>query len=160
VRAFAHTSVFGYFFYFCDLLKFSKKELLMEVTVMQEQGRVPVTVLQVAGKTDSASAEEFQDKVMQVIDAGARYLVLDLSKVPYMSSAGLRVLQEIFSKLRSLSAGDSDAETYRKIADGSYKSPHLKVLNPSKEVLEVLKMSGFDMLVSIEKDLKTAVASF
>jgi len=27
-------------------------------------------------------------------------------------------------------------------------------------VLDILKMSGFDMLVSIEKDLKTAVASF
>ena len=132
----------------------------MEVTVMQEQGRIPVTVLQVAGKTDSASADEFQKKIMEVIDAGARYLVLDLSKVPYMSSAGLRVLQEVFSKLRSLSASESDKEMYRKIADGSFKSPHLKLLNPTKEVLEVLKMSGFDMLVSIERDLKTAVASF
>jgi len=132
----------------------------MEITVMQEQGRVPVTVLQVAGKTDSASAEEFLKKIMEVIEAGARHLVLDLSKVPYMSSAGLRVLQEVFSKLRSLSASESDQEMYRKIADGSFKSPHLKLLNPTKEVLEVLKMSGFDMLVSIEKDLKAAVASF
>jgi len=132
----------------------------MEVTVMQEQGRIPVTVLQVAGKTDSASADEFQKKIMEVIDAGARYLVLDLSKVPYMSSAGLRVLQEVFSKLRSLSASESDKDMYRQIADGSYKSPHLKLLNPTKEVLEVLKMSGFDMLVSIENDLKKAVASF
>ena len=132
----------------------------MEITVMQEQGRVPVTVLQVAGKTDSVSAEEFHKKIMEVIDAGARYLVLDLSKVPYMSSAGLRVLQEVFSKLRSLSASGSDKEMYRQIADGSYKSPHLKLLNPTKEVLEVLKMSGFDMLVSIENNLKTAVTSF
>jgi anti-anti-sigma factor len=132
----------------------------MEITVMQEQGRVPVTVLQVAGKTDSGSADEFQRKIMEVIDAGARYLVLDLSKIPYMSSAGLRVLQEVFSKLRSLSASESDKEMYKKIADGSFKSPHLKLLNPTKEVLEVLRMSGFDMLVSIEHDLKTAVASF
>jgi anti-anti-sigma factor len=132
----------------------------MEITVMQEQGRVPVTVLQVAGKTDSSSADEFQQKIMEVIDAGARYLVLDLSKIPYMSSAGLRVLQEVFSKLRSLSASESDKEMYRQIADGSFKSPHLKLLNPTKEVLEVLRMSGFDMLVSIERDLKTAVASF
>lgn len=132
----------------------------MEITVMQEQGRVPVTVLRVAGKTDSASAEELHKKTMEVIDAGARYLVLDLSKVPYMSSAGLRVLQDVFSKLRSLSASESDKEMYRQIADGSFKSPHLKLLNPTKEVLEVLKMSGFDMLVSIERDLRTAVASF
>jgi anti-anti-sigma factor len=132
----------------------------MDITVSQEQGRVPVTVLHVAGKTDSASADELEKKVMEVIDAGARCLVLDLSKLPYMSSAGLRVLQEVFSKLRSLSENESDKEMYRKINDGTFKSPHLKLLNPTREVLEVLKMSGFDMLVSIEKDLKTAVASF
>ena len=132
----------------------------MDVTVSQEDGRVPVTVIQVAGETDSASANEFETKVMEVIDAGARYLVLDLSKVPYMSSAGLRVLQQVFDKLRSLSSDESNKEVYRQINDGSYKSPYLKLLNPTKEVMEVLKMSGFDMLISIEKDLKTAVASF
>jgi anti-anti-sigma factor len=132
----------------------------MEIIVVQEQGRVPVTVLQVVGKTDSASANEFEQKVMEVIDAGARYLVLDLSKVPYMSSAGLRALQEIFNKLRSITGNESDKEMYRRINDGTFKSPNLKLLNPTKEVQEVLKMSGFDMLVSIESDLKTSVASF
>lgn len=132
----------------------------MEITVTQEQGRVPVTVLHVAGNTDSASADEFEKKVMEVIENGARYLVLDLGKVPYMSSAGLRVLQEVFTKLRTLAGGEDKQDTYRKIADGSYTSPYLKIINPTKEVLEVLKMSGFDMLVSIEKNLNTAVASF
>jgi anti-anti-sigma factor len=132
----------------------------MDITVAQESGRVPVTVIQVAGDTDSASAAEFEKKVMEVIDGGARYLVLDLSKVPYMSSAGLRVLQNVFDKLRSLSADESDKEMYRKINEGSFKSPHLKLLSPTKEVVEVLKMTGFDMLVSIETNLKKAVDSF
>ncbi len=132
----------------------------MDITVSQEQGRVPVTILHVSGQTDSTSANELEKKAMEVIDAGARYLVLDLSKVPYLSSAGLRVLQEVFNKLREVSTGESDKEMYRRINDGSFTSPHLKLLNPTKEVMEVLKMSGFDMLVSIEKDLKTAVAAF
>jgi anti-anti-sigma factor len=132
----------------------------MDVSVTQEKGRVPVTVIKVAGRTDSANADIFGKKVMEVIDGGARYLVLDLSKIPYMSSAGLRVLQQVFDRLRSLSSAESDKEMYKKINDGSFKSPHLKLLNPTKEVVEVLKMSGFDMLVSIEKDLNTAVASF
>jgi len=138
----------------------SKKEFYMDITITQEQGRVPVTVLQVIGKTDATSANVLQQKATEVIDAGARHLVLDIAKIPYMSSAGLRVLQEVFNKLRALSSDESDKEMYRQINDGSYKSPHLKLLNPSKEVLEVLKMSGFDMLVSIEKDLSTAIASF
>ena len=132
----------------------------MDVTVTKENGRVPVTVVHVDGKTDSASADKFEKKVMEVIDAGARHLVLDLSKVPYMSSAGLRALQSIFDRLRELSAGESNKEMYRKINEGTFISPHLKLLNPTKEVVEVLKMTGFDMLVSIEKDLNKAVASF
>ncbi|MGD8402118.1 MAG: STAS domain-containing protein [Anaerolineales bacterium] len=132
----------------------------MDVSVKQENGRVPVTVIQVAGNTDSTSADEFEKKVMEVIDSGARHLVLDLSKVPYMSSAGLRVLQNVFDKLRSLSSDESDKEMYRKINEGSFTSPHLKLLNPTKEVVEVLRMTGFDMLVSIETDLNMAVDSF
>ena len=132
----------------------------MDVTITQEKGLVPVTVVHVDGKTDSASADEFEKKVMEAIDAGARHLVLDLGKVPYMSSAGLRVLQHVFDRLRSLSSDENDKEMYRQINDGSYASPNLKLINPNKDVMEVLKMSGFDMLISVEKDLKTAVASF
>ena len=132
----------------------------MDVTITQEKGLVPVTVVHVDGKTDSASADEFEKKVMEAIDGGARHLVLDLSKVPYMSSAGLRVLQHAFDRLRSFSSGENNKEMYRQINDGSYASPNLKIINPTKEVMEVLKMSGFDMLIAVEKDLKSAVASF
>lgn len=131
----------------------------MEITVTHEQGRVPVAVLHVAGKTDSASAERLQEKAVEIIDGGARYLIFDLAEVPYMSSAGLRVFQEVFNKLRALSSDETDKDTYRQIVDGSYQLPNLKIVNPSPEVLEVLKMSGFDMLVSIEHDLKKALAS-
>jgi anti-sigma B factor antagonist len=131
----------------------------MEITVTQEQNRVPVIVLHVAGKTDSESATVLQKKAMELINGGARYLIFDLSGVPYMSSAGLRVLQEVFNKLRALSSEESDKDIYRKIADGSYQLPYLKIVNPTPEVMEVLKMSGFDMLISIEKDLKKAMAS-
>ena len=55
----------------------------MNITVTHEQGRVPVTVLQVVGKTDSASADVLQQKAKEVIDAGARYLIFDIAKIPY-----------------------------------------------------------------------------
>jgi anti-anti-sigma factor len=131
----------------------------MEITITHEQHRVPVAVLHVAGKTDSDSARKLEEKAMEVIDGGARYMIFDLAEVPYMSSAGLRVLQEVFNKLRALSSDKSDKDTYRQIADGSYQLPYMKIVNPTPEVMEVLKMSGFDMLVSIEKDLKKALES-
>ena len=131
----------------------------MEITVTHENTRVPVTVLHVTGNTDSASAEILQKKALEIIDAGAKYLIFDLSNMPYISSAGLRVFQEVFNKLRTVEPDESDNEMHRHIADGSYQLPNLKIANPTPEVLEVLKMSGFDMLVSIEHDLKTALDS-
>ena len=131
----------------------------MEITVTHENTRVPVTVLHVTGNTDSASAEMLQKKAMEIIDAGAKYLIFDLSNMPYISSAGLRVFQEVFNKLRAVAPDESDKEMHRHIADGSYQLPNLKIANPTPEVLEVLKMSGFDMLVSIEHDLKKALDS-
>ena len=129
----------------------------MEITVTHEQNRV--TVLHVEGNTDSESSAMLQKKALEVIDGGARYLIFDLSKVPYMSSAGLRVLQEVFNKLREVAPDESDKEMHRHIADGSYQLPNLKIVNPTSEVMEVLKMSGFDMLVSIEQDLQKAIDS-
>jgi hypothetical protein len=43
---------------------------------------------------------------------------------------------------------------------GTYHSAHLKLANPSKDVMSVLKMSGFDMFLEIHSDLEKAVASF
>ena len=130
----------------------------MEISLTQEQGKVPVVVLKVKGNI--TSEVELQAKAQEAHDAGSHHILLDLSDVAYMSSAGLRVLQHVFDRLRSLSSDDNNKEMYRQINDGSYASPNLKLINPNKDVMEVLKMSGFDMLISVEKDLKTAVASF
>jgi len=136
------------------------ENLLMDISVSYMQGRVPIAVIEIAGKTDSASSDELLQNLMELINKGSRYLLLDLKKMPYMSSAGLRVLQEVFEKLRELAPEENEKDVYNKIRDGSFKSPHLKLVNPTKEVMEVLKMSGFDMLVSIEKNQNEAIASF
>ncbi len=132
----------------------------MNITVSQEQGRVPVTLICVKGRLDSASYEQLQSRAKEAYDAGARNLVIDLSGVDYMSSAGLRALHNIFQMFRSNSAEESDMAISKGIAAGTYKSPHLKLLNPSKHVLQALDMAGFDMFLDIAHDQKQAIASF
>jgi hypothetical protein len=46
------------------------------------------------------------------------------------------------------------------LTDGTFKSPHLKLLSPDKNVTQVLSMAGFDMFLEIYNNLKKAVASF
>jgi len=46
------------------------------------------------------------------------------------------------------------------LRDGTFKSPHLKLLSPSPQVLEVLKIAGVDMFLEVHRELQEAVASF
>lgn len=130
----------------------------MELSVTQEQGKVPVTVLHVNGNIDSTSYQEFQTYADNLLAQGTRDLLIDLTHVPYMSSAGLRSLNQIYNKLRTTT--DSTANVSKGVAAGTYSSAHLKLLSPGKRVLETLKMSGFDMFLDIQSNLKDAVARF
>ena len=134
----------------------------MEIKVSTENGRVPVTVLHVDGNIDSATYQTFQSKVNELIKDGAQYILVDLSHAPYVSSAGFRALHQTFNELRSLhpSANLSEEELKKGISAGTYKSPHLKLLNLSKETRTTFEMSGFDMFIETYNDRKTAIASF
>lgn len=50
--------------------------------------RGSVTVMHIQGDVDSSTYLNVIDKAQQAYDDGARNLLLDLSKVPYVSSAG------------------------------------------------------------------------
>ena len=132
----------------------------MEITVSQEQGRVLITVLRIKGEINTNTAGEFQAEARKAYDDGAREMLIDLSGVSYITSAGLRVLHEIFSLLRSDSPEESDEAVRKGLTDGTFKSPHLKLLSPDKNVTQVLSMAGFDMFLEIYDNRKKAVASF
>src|SRR5512134_1160473 len=134
----------------------------MEITVSVENGRVPITILHVKGNIDGSSYQEFQVTAKKLIDGGTRYMLVDLSQVPFVSSAGLRAFHAISTELRSRNpeANLSDEQMKRGISAGTYKSPHLKLLNLSPQTKTAFETSGFDMYIDTFADLKTAIASF
>jgi anti-anti-sigma factor len=134
----------------------------MEIKVSTENGRVPVTVLHVDGNIDSSTYEQFQSAAKKLIEEGARYLLVDLSHAPFVSSAGLRALHTLFNELRSRNPDSnlSDEQVKKGISAGTYKSPHLKLLNLSRETKTAFETSGFDMYIDTFTDRKTAIASF
>lgn len=134
----------------------------MEIKVSTENGRVPVSVVHVNGNIDAGTSDAFMAKADELIKNGARYILVDLSHVSFVSSAGLRSFHGIFNTLRSLNtdANLNDNDVKKGIAAGTYKSPHLKLLNLSKETESVFKISGFDMYIETFTDMKTAIASF
>ena len=61
-----------------------------------------VTVVEIAGDIDSNTAPQAQERVLPLAQPGSKIL-LDMSGVEYMSSAGLRMLLSIY---RQISRGD------------------------------------------------------
>jgi anti-sigma B factor antagonist len=100
-----------------------------------------VTVMRASGRVDSMNAQQLGDAFNQHIDAGQVQLVLDLSGVDYMSSAGLRELVNALKKLKRVS-GD------------------LRIAQPSKRVREVMEMAGLDTIFLIFDTPNEAIDSF
>jgi anti-anti-sigma factor len=132
----------------------------MDITAEQQAGRVPVTVFHLVGDLDTTTYQQTQTQIEQVVRAGARDIVLDLAKVGYLSSAGIRMLSQLFNMLRGDLPQESDAAMQQGVRNGAFKSPHLKLVSPTTRVAAVLKMSGLDMMIESYPSVPEAVASF
>jgi anti-anti-sigma factor len=96
-----------------------------------------VQVIEVAGRLDHATAAQFDAQIASL--AGNR-VVLDLAKLEYISSAGLR---SVLGALKRLAA-----------TGGA-----LALAAPIPSVVEVFEISGFITLVKIFPNAADAVAS-
>ena len=134
----------------------------MEMKVFTEKGRVPVTVIHVDGNIDSGTYSQFQTKANELMKDGTRHILVDLSHTRFVSSAGLRAFNDIFNQLRNYDPESNltDEEVKQGISAGTYKSPHIKLLNLSPEARVAFETAGFDMFIETFTDKDAAIASF
>lgn len=123
-----------------------------------------VTVMHVSGDVDSSNYTEVIVKAQQAYDDGARNLLLDLEKVPYVSSAGLmafHTLARIFSG-HSIQNKDGNRPTFRAInpKEDAAARDHFKLLSPQPAVEQVLDVIGLKQFFEIHRDMDAAVNSF
>lgn len=111
---------------------------MVEINV---SGHDQVTLVEVQGRVDSMTANQLGEALTKEIDNGNVHVVLDLSSVDYMSSAGLR---EIVTALKKAKRGAGD----------------LRLAQPSDRVREVLEMAGLDTIFRIFSTQSEAVGSF
>ncbi len=100
-----------------------------------------VRLFEVAGRVDSVNANEFGAALDKALRDGKRNLVLDLSGVEYMSSAGLREMVRVLKQVRR-EGGD------------------LRLAALSERVQEVLELAGLDTIFEIYPTQVEAVGSF
>ena len=97
----------------------------LEVTVKQSETAV---VVHAAGSVDSNTAPQLQEPLLRAAEKGA--VQLDLAKVPYMSSAGLRVLLLAAKALQK-------------------RGERLRVINTPAQIYNVLNVSGFTSFIDV-----------
>ncbi len=136
----------------------------MNITVYPMQGRVPVTVLQVEGKLDSNSFQLLIDEAKKVYDGGARDLLLDLSKLTYISSAGIVAVHSVAKLFRGEALPDLTAGWAAIRSAERERTPgvqqHVKLFGVQSEVQNVLDVVGLSAFFESFHELDKALASY
>ncbi|MEO5887126.1 MAG: STAS domain-containing protein [Anaerolineales bacterium] len=136
----------------------------MNIAVKKEMGRVEVAVLRVEGQLDGQSYQDLIAKAKEIYEAGGQDILLDLTDLTYISSAGLVALHSIALLTKGEDMPDTEQgwSAYRSMGRSSEAGvqKHVKIANPREEVKSVLEMVGFDRVFEIYSDLDEAVKSF
>jgi anti-anti-sigma regulatory factor len=136
----------------------------MNIALQEAQGRVPVTIMQLHGELDASNYLSVIAKAQEVYQAGTRYLLLDLTDLSYMSSAGLMALHSAALIMRGAQPPDPEYGwgAYHSMAKDreSGVDQQCKILNPQPSVDRALDITGFKAFLEVYTDLEAALASF
>ncbi len=91
------------------------------------------------GRIDGLNAGDFSAALLAALEAEDQRLLVDFSQMTYISSAGLRVILSLAKTMGS--------------QDGT-----LDICGPPENILEVLKISGFDQILAIHESRAAALA--
>lgn len=99
-----------------------------------------VLVLLPAGRVDSTNAHSFEALVMERIGYGERHVVVDFSRLDFISSSGLRVL------LLAAKTLEADQKTF-------------VLCGMSHHIREIFRINGFDRILRMEESRAAALAA-
>jgi anti-anti-sigma factor len=128
----------------------------LNITASQVQGKAPVTILHLNGHLHGNTEQQLVDRAHQAYEDGSTHLLLDLSGVEVLTSAGLRAIHNIFNLLTP----QSDLALIRQHGEEPYKSPYFKLVCPNPDVYYILNIAGFLQNLLIYNNMEEAVNSF
>ena len=100
-----------------------------------------VDIVSVTGRVDSATAPEFDNALKGLLERGRKKIVLECSKLDYVSSAGLRAM---LSTLKAAKNGGGN----------------LVLVNVNERIRDTLTLVGFQSLFMQFNDIVDAVDAF
>ena len=117
-----------------------------KITSEQKQAGVPVTVFHVRGWLDAQSEDQLLESARTAFDDGGRYLLIDMSDLDTLTSAGMRAIQKVYQMFTP--------------KDEHFKVAHLKLCNAPPQIYNVLGITGFLQNIPMYESLEDALESF
>lgn len=136
----------------------------MQMTIEQVQTPTAVTILKLNGDLDGSNYREVMNKAKELYEVGSRRLLIDMTNVPFMSSAGLVALHntallyggkeqlDVENGWRALKATASAGE--------AGMQGQVKLLNLTPRVVKALDQTGMLSFFGVYDDQAAAIASF
>jgi anti-anti-sigma factor len=100
-----------------------------------------VKIVRIEGELNTQTSPDAEAQLTQLIDAGARKVVVNFERLAYISSVGLYILLTAAKQLQ-VSGGE------------------LRVCSLNDLVREIFDISGFDTIVSVSMDEAEALKGF
>lgn len=99
----------------------------MNITVDDRQGLV---VLRCEGRLDATTSPQLEDEINKLLDSEKVKIMIDFSRIDYLSSAGMRLLLSMTKRLKN-------------------KRGRLSIFAIHEEVSEIINMAGFGSVLAI-----------
>ena len=112
----------------------------------QVQAGVPVTVFHIRGWLDAQSEAQLLENARLAYDEGSRYLLINMSDLDTLTSAGMRALQKVYQIFTP--------------KEDQFKVAHLKLCNAPPQIYNVLGITGFLQNIPMYESMDTALDSF
>jgi anti-anti-sigma factor len=117
-----------------------------KLTTERPEGKPHIAVLRVGGWLDGQTEAQLVDAVQKARDAGAKYVLIDLSDLNTLTSAGIRAMQKAYQILTP--------------KEEAYKTAYLKLCNAPPQIYQVLNITGFLHNVPVYESREDAIESF
>lgn len=97
-------------------------------------------VLEVGGEVDVYTAPRLRERLTELVDAGARHIIVDLGRVDFLDSTGLGVLVGAHKRLR--------------LAGGTFS-----LVCAKEPLLKVFRITALDQIIPLHDSVETAAGA-
>ncbi len=118
----------------------------LKITKEQLQSDVPVTVFHLRGWLDAQSEVQLLEEARSTRDGGAEYLLIDMTDLNTLTSAGMRALQKVYQIFTP--------------KEDRFRVAHLKLCSAPPQIYNVLGITGFLQNIPMYESIDAALETF